>query len=403
MDHQNKLRVIIVGSGLAGLTAARILREHHHVTVYERGDQTAATGGQGISISPNAVKILERIGYDREKAGAVPIYGYRSYDKEGNVKKDHEVDLKTRYGADQLTQKRSDFRDELMRLATAPSAELKIQGDPAHIVYDTKVVDLDAEEGRITLGDGTTAEADVVIVADGVHSRLRNRILCDDSIQVKTMGLSCYRVAASADAVKEVLGGSLPHWWEPTTAQNRVCILNDGSDRFVAAYPLRHHEYMNFSCIFPSRMSKQSNRTNSWSADANSDEIIEIFHDFEESFRKILSIATEVKYWELQELDALPTWTRGRAIIIGDAAHAMPPLQGQGANQAVEDGESFRLLEEGMEPRDVPKALKQIDSLRRPRATQVQEDTRNMAGEVSWEDRMAKYDFLYSYNGIREA
>jgi len=80
----------------------------------------------------------------------------------------------------------------------------------------------------------------------------------------------------------------------------------------------------------------------------------------------------------------------------------MPPLQGQGANQAVEDGESFCLLE-GVEPRDVPKALKQIESLRRPRATQVQEDTRNMAGEVSWEDRMAKYDFLYSYNGIREA
>ena len=125
-------------------------------------------------------------------------------------------------------------------------------------------------------------------VADGVHSRLRNRILGDDSIHVKKMGLSCYRVAASADAVKEVLGGSLPHWWEPTTAQNRVCILNDGSDRFVAAYPLRHHQYMNFSCIFPSRMSKQSNRTNSWSADANSEEIIEIFHDFEESFRKIL-------------------------------------------------------------------------------------------------------------------
>jgi salicylate hydroxylase len=125
-----------------------------------------------------------------------------------------------------------------------------------------------------------------------------------------------------------------------------------------------------------------------------------VFHFLLTSF--FPSIATEVKYWELQELDALPTWTRGRAIVIGDAAHAMPPLQGQGANQAVEDGESFRLLE-GVEPRDVPKALKQIDSLRRPRATQVQEDTRNMAGEVSWEDRMAKYDFLYSYNGIREA
>ena len=62
-----------------------------------------------------------------------------------------------------MTQKRSDFRDELMRLATAPSAELKIKGNPAHIVYDAKVVDLDADVGRITLGDGTEPETDVVI------------------------------------------------------------------------------------------------------------------------------------------------------------------------------------------------------------------------------------------------
>jgi salicylate hydroxylase len=257
-------------------------------------------------------------------------------------------------------------------------------------------------------------------VADGVHSRLRNRILGDDSIQAKKMGLTCFRVAASAKAVKETLG-SLPHWWEPTTAQNRVCVLEsgDGSDRFVVAYPLRDLEYMNLSCIFPSRKSKQS-RTNSWYADGNSDEIIEIFSDFDESFRKILrysdlflvkgglnllnmsSVSTEVKYWELQDIDALPTWTRGRAIVIGDAAHAMTPLQGQGANQAIEDGESFRLLK-GVKSKDVPKALKHIDSLRRPRATQVLEDTRGMAREVSWEERMAKYDFLFGYNGIHDA
>jgi salicylate hydroxylase len=163
MDNHSKLQVIIVGSGLAGLTAARILREHHDVTVYERGDQAAATGGQGISISPNAVKILERIGYDRNNAGAVPVYGFRSYDKNGKVKKDHEVDLKTRYGADQLAQKRSDFRDELLRLATAPSADLMIQGNPAQMVYNTGVINVDAEKGSITLSDGTTAEADVVI------------------------------------------------------------------------------------------------------------------------------------------------------------------------------------------------------------------------------------------------
>ena len=163
MSDEHKLQAIIVGSGLAGLTAARILREHHNVTVYERGDATVATGGQGIVIAPNGVKILESVGYDRNRAGAVPIYGIRTYDKEGNMQEDVDMDLKPRFGADCLAQKRSDFRDELLRLATAPSSDLGIKGSPATIIYKTAVVSLDAEEGIVTLADGSTAAADVVI------------------------------------------------------------------------------------------------------------------------------------------------------------------------------------------------------------------------------------------------
>ena len=163
MSNESKLKVIIVGSGLAGLTAARILCEHHLVTVYERGDVTSATGGQGIIILPNGVKILESIGYDRDRTGAVPIYGIRIYDKEGNVKEDADMDLKSRFGADCLAQKRSDFRDELMRLATTPSTNLGIPGEPAKVAFNTVVTDLDPEEGVVTLSDGSTAAADVVI------------------------------------------------------------------------------------------------------------------------------------------------------------------------------------------------------------------------------------------------
>jgi salicylate hydroxylase len=171
----NKLNVIIVGSGLAGLTAARILREHHNVKVYERGDASTATGGQGIMIAPNGVKILESIGYNQTLAGAVPILGFRTYGKDGAVKEDIDVNLKHKFGADALAQKRADFRNELLRLATAPSAELGIQGSPAQMVFNSPVVALDPEEGIITFEDGSTDSADVVIGKNYIQAVTRRK------------------------------------------------------------------------------------------------------------------------------------------------------------------------------------------------------------------------------------
>lgn len=107
--------------------------------------------------------------------------------------------------------------------------------------------------------------------------------------------------------------------------------------------------------------------------------------------------------WDLQDIDPLPTWTKGRAILIGDAAHAMTPMQGQGANMSIEDAESFRLLTATVGPEDVPIILKQIDSVRRPRASEVLKDTRAISDKISLEEVIAKMDFNMNYKGIHEA
>jgi salicylate hydroxylase len=171
---ESRLHAIVVGSGLAGLAAASVLRIYHNVTVYERGSPDIATGGQGIVLCPNGIKILNSVGFDGSRAGGVPCHGYRMLDKDGKLLEDIPIDFRGRWGADMLMMKRSDFRDELMRIATAPATEPGIKGEPAQLLFNTSVIDLDPEAGTVSLADGSVVKGDVIIGAIDEYSLKRN-------------------------------------------------------------------------------------------------------------------------------------------------------------------------------------------------------------------------------------
>lgn len=318
MAQDRKLRVIIVGGGLAGLAAARILREYHDVTVFERASSSNATGGQGVCFFPATVKILQSMGYDEDRAFPCHDTYFRHYDRAGKPTETIHLDYKSEWGADIWSQLRSDARDELFRLATAPAHEVGIPDacGSVNMVYKTPVVDVDTDNALVTLGDGSTVQGDLVIgkyilgmrngntlvrelqclhveqVADGIHSRLRKNVLGPDpKYKAQKMGLTIFRVAIPVEKAKEALGDDLPHWMVPDK-EGKGCLTyfqsRDDSNRLIVTYPLRRFQWIHISLHLPTGDGHGDAESESWFADGNRSEIIEAFHDFDKNIIKLV-------------------------------------------------------------------------------------------------------------------
>jgi salicylate hydroxylase len=98
--------------------------------------------------------------------------------------------------------------------------------------------------------------------------------------------------------------------------------------------------------------------------------------------------------WALYDREPLPTWTRGRLTLLGDAAHPMLPHLGQGANQSIEDGMALATILARADRKTAPPALVAYERLRRERVAQVQRGAR---------ENGLRYDSLYADLAVRDA
>ena len=186
------LDIIVVGAGIAGLCAAVALRQAgHSVTIFEKS-QFATEVGAALLISPNGTRVLSRLGFSFEKARGCPVTAWDTVDGmtlENLARLDLEG-AEERYGAPLRTVHRVNLHQELLRLATADADD---NGPKVNLLLSTRVVGASAEEGTVTLADGSVKKADFIVAADGVHSILKEVVLGQEAPKASPTGLSAFR------------------------------------------------------------------------------------------------------------------------------------------------------------------------------------------------------------------
>ncbi|KAL8377674.1 hypothetical protein RB595_008390 [Gaeumannomyces hyphopodioides] len=363
------LKVLVVGGGIAGLSCATALRRAGHaVVMLERSARFDNETGAAIHVPPNATRPLLAWGLDAGRARLVRFWrsvfvDARSLATVREVEQGEDV-VDAVYGAPWLAAHRVDLHEELRRLA---------EGDgegwgTLETRLGAQVVSYDPDIPSVTLADGDVVSGDLVVAADGIHSRAPAVVAGrhDPALPAGEYNF-CYRFLIPA-AELEADPDTRPFAGERT--HGAVSHFVDSSRRLVA-YTCRNHEVYNFVGLFH-RDDVSSQQKEDWHAAVNKDQVIQTFSDFHPSLLNLFAKATEFKQWPLLYRAPLPTWTKGRMLLVGDAAHPMLPFQGQGGAQAIEDGVALGIAMAGATPESLGERLAVFEAVRRRRASALQ-------------------------------
>ena len=365
--------MIIIGAGIGGLTTALALaRSGVEVEIFEKAAQLGNVGA-GLQLSPNAMAVLCSLGLqdEIEKLSCEPEAGILRDYKSGKAlltTKMHEV-YKARYGYKYLHIHRADLINCLAN--SAVEAGVKIH-------FNCKISSaVDMKAGVQLKKDGKIHKADALIAADGVRSSFREEIA--GRSQPTFTGQVAWRGLVSAS--------DIPPGKIPFAANNWL-----GPGQHFVSYFVSDGQMINFVAV-----QEQADWTEeSWDIPAKMDELRNAFKDWDPRVKSLIEACGQAYLWGLFDHPSLDKWTKGRMALLGDAAHPMLPFMAQGAAMSIEDGWVLThcLLHNRS---DIAQALRNYETLRKPRTTQLQKISRENAklyhqsGALSRTVRSAKF------------
>ena len=376
-------RVLIVGGGIGGLTAALALgRAGYRVAVYEQAPEFSEIGA-GIMLTPNATRVLRHLGLEAALDRAAlrpPASVYRRFD-DASVIGDAPLAeaMETAYGAPYFHIHRSDLLDVLLAAVRAQGAAELNAGRMAR--------DCSQEGGEVTVqfSNGDAAVGDLLLACDGIRSTLRGRLLA--GAEPRFRGQVAWRSLVPADGLPERV-----------TARESVVWI--GRDRHIVQYVLRGGSLVNYVAI-----AVQDEWTaEGWTLPAKRSELRAGFAGWHEDVQSLLAAtpAGALYKWGLFDRDPLEQWVYGRIALLGDAAHPMLPFMAQGSAMAIEDAVILARCVEDFD--DLEVALSRYEAVRRERTARVILQSRAQTGlyqRLSGDkkrQRAASTDWVYGFD-----
>jgi salicylate hydroxylase len=340
--------VAIVGGGISGLCAAlSLLRVGIDAHVYEQARSLAEVGA-GVQISPNASRILHRLGLADALAStgvkALALHQRRWDDGRTLLRTPLAEVMEAAFRSPHYQIHRADLLEALAQ--TLPASHLHLGHRFTTLVDRGTHVEAEFENGK-------RIEADALLGADGIHSAVRRVVF--DPQSPRFTGCVCYRGLVPADR--------LAHLKLETTAQVWM-----GPGKHFVHYFVRSRQLVNFVAI----VEQDSWIRESWTDHGEVADALAAFDGWHPQVRDVLGAVDETFIWALFDRTPMAHWSVGRVTLLGDACHAMLPFMAQGAAQAIEDGATLSACLSQADAGHVPEALRRYERLRLPRTSRIQ-------------------------------
>jgi 2-polyprenyl-6-methoxyphenol hydroxylase-like FAD-dependent oxidoreductase len=348
---QRRKKALIVGAGIAGpVTAILLKKAGFDAAVYEAWPYSTGIGG-GLQIAPNGMHALAEAGVADEliRRGAI-CEAIDFYAQGGSRLGSVNRNMVERFGQPALNMRRATLNEIVVDRAWSSCVEM---------YFEKRLVRIEDRADQPIVAyfdDGSSAEGDLVIGADGVHSAVRNHVV-PDGPRPHDLGLISF-------------GGFVPRSVLEATDGSQRMSMTFGQNGFFgygfcspdpatgamcwSTQPIRGIDPATFRAMDQAALRRHLLRYHS---------------GWHEPIPQLIEALREIVVTASTDLTTLSNWSRGRTVLIGDAAHATSPHAGQGASVALED--ALRLVQLLACEAQTEIAFQRFEAERRPRVEKI--------------------------------